>query len=220
MPDAAVPPAPASGPVGHWRFDEGAGTTVADSSGSNNTGALRGDPEFVTGFPQATFPNPGALSFDGQDDQVVAGTSRIPPPQAPKTISLWVRPPIVPVGSRAYVSLTNRAVSCGLHLGSKGALLAAWNWGGEMLVSRIAPPGALWHHVLYSFDGARHTLRIDGGPPETSSTPTQSCPLASVVLGNYESGGNWFQGTLDDVRIYDRAVTDAEARALSEGREP
>ena len=223
-PDGSAPtPSPPAtpGPVAHWRFDEGAGAMASDASGSGNTGTLLGGPEFVSpGVPEARFPNPGALRFDGDDDQVVAGIDGIPAPQAPKTISLWVRPPIVPVGSRAYISLTNRALGCGVHLGSKGAMMAAWRWGGDLLVSRIAPPGASWHHVLYSFDGVRHSLRIDGGPPEVSNAPTQVCPLTHVVIGNYEGGGNWFQGTLDDIRIYDRPVTDAEARTLSEGQDP
>jgi hypothetical protein len=215
--DVAPPPA-APGPVGHWRFDDGSGVMAADASGSGNHGTLLGGPEFVNGFP-AKFANLRALSFDGDDDQVVAGVNRLPAPQSPKTISLWVRAPILSVGTRAFVSLTNRSVSCGLHVGTKGVQLAAWKWGGDPLVSRLSPPGASWHHVLYTFDGVGHTLRVDGGPPEFSNIPTQSCTLTHLVIGNYEGGGNFFQGSLDDVRIWDRVLTEVEARALADGRE-
>ena len=39
------------------------------------------------------------------------------------------------------------------------------------------------------------------------------------MIGNHEGGGNFFQGNLDDVRIYDRVLTEVEARALADGRE-
>jgi hypothetical protein len=217
----APPPPMAPPPVAHWKFDESAGGTAADATASGNTGTLAGGAMFVSpGCPQLKAPNPGALALDGVDGEVVAGTSRVPAPNAPKTISLWYRAPAAGTGSRAFLSLTNRAASCGVHVGTKAGLLAAWKWGGDLLVSRPSPPGNAWHHVLYTFDGVGHTLRLDGGAPEFSNLPPQVCALGSVVIGNYEGGGNHFQGMLDDVRIYARVVTEVEARALADGREP
>jgi len=53
--------------VGWWRFDEGSGTTAADSSGNGNDGTLNGDPQWVVGYFG------GALEFDGSDDYIDCG---------------------------------------------------------------------------------------------------------------------------------------------------
>ncbi|MHC4168510.1 MAG: hypothetical protein ACYSWQ_16280 [Planctomycetota bacterium] len=53
--------------VGHWRFDEGSGTTAFDSSGNGNDGTLNGGPNWVVGYLG------GALEFDGSDDWVDCG---------------------------------------------------------------------------------------------------------------------------------------------------
>jgi hypothetical protein len=215
---AAVDLAPVGqGLVGHWRLDQAEGTTVRDSSGSGNDGVLTGGAALVSpAFPLAKFPNGAALSLDGVDDQVVARANRLPAADAPKTISVWVRFSSQPAASQAAVSLTTRASSCGVHLGRRGAILAAWLWGGEVL-AMVSAPGAGWHHMLYTFDGGHHSLSVDGGAPVSSNLPPQSCAITDVVIGNYQGGGNWFPGNIDDVRVYNRALETSEARQLAEG---
>ena len=213
----ASPPSSA-GLVAHWRLDEIAGGVVSDASGSGNDGTVLGGATAAAGFPRAQFPNRGGVIMDGVDDQIVAGAKRLPATDAAKTISLWVRYPTSTAGVDAFLSLSNRAVSCGVHIGRRSGLLTAWNWGGELVVSTPERPAG-WHHVLYRFDGRRHSLSIDGDPPVSSSTAAQSCPVTDAVIGNYQGGGNHFLGTIDDVRVYDRVLDDSQARRLSDGLE-
>jgi hypothetical protein len=74
-----------TGLIGHWTFDEGSGTTVADSSGNNNTGTLVNGPTWDTGKIG------GALSFDGSDDYVDASNLSYNT-DYPLTVSLWIQP--------------------------------------------------------------------------------------------------------------------------------
>ena len=210
------PPPPASALVAHWRFDEGQGQRAADSSPAGNHGTLTGGASFVSpGCPLAKFPNPAAVSLDGQAE-VVAGVARLPRTDAAKTISLWVRAPGPAATTQAYLSLTNRALGCGVQIGVRGRTLAVWKWGGEVMVSMPAP-GTGWHHVFYAFDGTNHRLRLDGATAVVSTAVSQSCAVAEAVVGNYLNGGNHYVGEIDDLRIYDRALSETEAAQLARG---
>jgi hypothetical protein len=75
-----------TGLVGHWKFDEGSGTTATDSSGNNNTGTLVNGPVWTTGKMG------GALSFDGSDDYVDVGTvPNYSPAMSYGTFSAWIK---------------------------------------------------------------------------------------------------------------------------------
>ena len=70
--------------VGWWRFDEGTGTTAADSSGNGNDGTFNGDPQWVVGYFG------GALEFDGSDDYIDCGND--PSLDLTKwTITFWLK---------------------------------------------------------------------------------------------------------------------------------
>src|SRR3990167_283101 len=78
--------APTSGLVGYWNFDEGSGATVADSSGNGNTGTLTNGPTWTTGKIGQ------ALSFDGSNDYVDAGTGSSLNLASSLTVSAWIKP--------------------------------------------------------------------------------------------------------------------------------
>jgi len=73
--------------IGWWKFDEGAGTVAVDSSGHDNHGELRGDPQWTEG------PDGGALDFDGGGDFVFTGKSASDlgiEADKPKSVTAWV----------------------------------------------------------------------------------------------------------------------------------
>ena len=69
---ASCPADPTNGLIGHWKLDESAGTTAADSSGNGNDGTLTNMDPATDWFPTGGQVN-GALDFDGVDDRVNAG---------------------------------------------------------------------------------------------------------------------------------------------------
>ena len=221
-PDTApdLPPVAASGLVGHWKFDEDSGNMASDSSGSGNHGLLGPGAVFVPGgFPGAMFQNPRAIDFDGLDGRVVLTVNRLPAAEASKSISFWVNYPAASAAIQAMLSLTNGLAACGVQIGFRGGQLAVWGWAGAILASAPPPPPG-WHNVIYTFDGLTHTLVLDGATSATTTEPPQSCAITDAVVSGYAGGAENFLGTLDDLRIYDRALSPTEISTVSKGGDP
>jgi hypothetical protein len=204
----------AVGLVGYWPLDEGMGQSAADLSGSGNDGVLMGATAWVpAGFPAAKFKNPASLTLNGRPDQVVVGANRLGPVDGKLSLSLWFNYAAAPTtGNRTFFSFTNRNEACGIQLGTRGMNLVAWQWGGTVVAQTPAPPPG-WHHVVYTFDGTTHALTLDGGMPVTTATPAQSCVPTDATIGNYQGGGEFFIGQLDDIRIWADRVLDAPSIA-------
>jgi hypothetical protein len=209
-----------SGLVAHWRFDEGTGTTLADATGNGNTGAARGGPIWTTGFPAAKFSNPGALVLDGEDDYVEVAIKSIPTNEATKTLSLWFKasnPTAIPI--RNLVALINDTTDVGIQLGLDQGRVAAWFYGAAMpLVNASAPVDGNWHHAAYVFDGNVHRIYVDGARMASAPAIPKTGTMNRARLGTYQVPDEMFAGTIDDVRIYARALGDAEVAALWNGQ--
>jgi hypothetical protein len=82
--------------VGHWKFDEGTGTTAFDSSGNGNDGTLINGPIWTTGVIGQ------ALEFDGTDDYVDVGTGPAITGAAQRTVSMWINPDTIDTTERHF----------------------------------------------------------------------------------------------------------------------
>jgi hypothetical protein len=216
-------PPPPPKMVAYWKFDEGQGTTANDSAG-NNKGTIHGA-EWTAG----RFNN--ALSFDGVDDYVEV-------PDDPSlrfmrsssfTISAWVMP---------VLETENGYIICKMRGGGRRSVfgyLATWNskisgfsfgaessWKGYVLVQtgRNSAPVGSWYHVVGVYDDKDVKIYLNGElrgrrtfDLETGSTT----PDKNLVIGamSYESTIKaFFGGRIDEIRIYDGALSDAEIWAL------
>ena len=223
-PDPVDPPPGAipvsySGLVGYWRFDEVGGAVAADSSPARNAGDLRGGALLGGGgFPQARFANPGSLLLDGVDGRVVLrGPRGLPAAETPKTISLWINYVIPPTGAAQVLSL-GRSSGCGIQLGIRDGRLGVSS--GATLLVGVTAPRSRWHHVVYTYDGTSHRIILDGLISPSTSGGVPPCATAEAVAGSAPDGREAFLGSLDDLRIYDRVLTDAEIAVLAQGEEP
>jgi len=208
--------------LGHWSFDDGSGTRAEDfSPNGTNAGTLVGSPAWVDGRMNK------AISFDGTDDYVDVGSSSSLNTTADYTISMWV---YNAAGSDLYPTLLNRAAQVTNNgffwIYTNGTNEADLNFqyadGTNFITNTFS--GALgtntWQHVMFTFDNTSKSLKlyINGNQFSTTRTLTGSLSVddGTLYLGTYTgTATNYsFQGRLDDVRIYARALTSGEATDL------
>jgi hypothetical protein len=102
----------------------------------------------------------------------------------------------------------------GLHLGFRDFRVAVWNYRNDEVVGTPAPPPG-WHHLGYTFDGVTHRLYIDGAPVADGAMGTQTGRVAVIRLGASNAMASQpFAGSIDDVRIFGRALSAAELALL------
>jgi hypothetical protein len=107
--------------------------------------------------------------------------------------------------------------SSGVSFGMNAGQFQAWAWGPRPLVSTSTTPSlGVWHHVAYTYDGTTHKLYIDGAVVSTSTAAPNAHAITRAQLGSYNSGGS-FNGGLDDIRIYNVALTATQVAALAAG---
>jgi hypothetical protein len=211
------------GLVGHWTFD-GADTqwtsatagTVTDKSSSGNTGTLNS-------MNRTTSPVVGklgqALMFDGSSSYISLGTTNMPAFNGSQSTSFWMYYTAVPGAAQDIVarSLTGSAGTfIGLHTlsGCSGVSFGVWKFGGPFLVCTSPPAASKWHHALYTFDGTTNRLYVDGTEVNNSVTATDSGTPDTVNIGRFTGGSEYFNGKIDDVRLYSRTLSASEVKQL------
>jgi hypothetical protein len=211
-----------SGLVGYWKLDETSGTTAADSSGNGNSGTWNASGVSRTASvpAQITFGDPEALTLDGSSGYITLGVTNLPANNAPQSISLWFNG-TPNANNQNMLAMSNLSGASAVQLGFRGSSLLAWNYGGGSLVSTTAPTDTAWHQVVYTYDGTTDRLYLDGALAATSTTGThQAGTPTSAYLGTYSPSMEMFGGSLDDVRVYNRALSAAEAAILGGGSSP
>jgi hypothetical protein len=202
-------------------FNEGSGTVAYDSSGNNNNGNLVNGPTWVDGkFGKA-------LSFDGNDDymQIISGGGL-----NTFTISLWIKTN----ESRASPIFWQRPTIFGKSNGGSGSgdfgiitnngYIGFWSGlvsgDASYLSSTTRINDNNWHHIVVSNDGSHARLYVDGR--FEASLPTgfalNNEPFWIGGKGGSESPGFYHSGIIDEVRFYNRALSDAEIQALYQAK--
>ncbi|MHC4500820.1 MAG: LamG-like jellyroll fold domain-containing protein, partial [Planctomycetota bacterium] len=199
-----------SGLIAHWKFDEGSGTIAYDSAGSNDG--------IVYGAVWTSGQIDGALSFDGVNDYVNCGTGPPITGTGNFAVSAWVKTDSAAAG----VILNQRRISSAhgsymLSVPATGYVrFAVYNSGyGFNFKSNVKVNDGLWHHIAAvrtnSTDGE---IYVDGSLAGSGSGGVKSLENVPVVIGRWNGGGLYFNGIIDDVRIYDRALSPEEIQQL------
>jgi fibronectin-binding autotransporter adhesin len=214
-----------SGLVGYWTLDETTGTSEADSSGNSNTGTSGSSSAVThtTSVPSGiNFTDARAITLDGSSNGYISvGTTNLPANNAAQSISLWFNGTTNASTNQNMFAMTSLASNSALQVGYRGTSLSAWNYGGGTLVSTAAPSNGVWHHLVYTYDGTTDSLYVDGTLAATSTTSThQSGAVTAAYMGTYSPGNEMFAGSLDDVRVYNRALNSAEVTLLASGLSP
>ncbi len=195
-------------PIGWWRMDEGTGGTTTDSSGNAKTGTLYPgtlgtNTTTALMWDQTGKIGPKCLEFDGTDDYVALGT--VGGYSNNITIEAWIKKSGVNTDWDDIV-----AGGCGdVLFGLSSNYL---NWGGQcnspfgMTTSTMTLNDGAWHHVTGTYDGTTVKLYVDGAL-NASTARTGSFTPGNIGIGCNGGAGEFFNGLIDDVRIYNYART-------------
>ena len=202
--------------VGYWNFDEGSGTTAVDLIRGNN-GTLLGGASYTTFVADdITFSNPYALSLDGNNDRV-----EIPNESAfdlnELTVSFWIEVDAFDIDWQAMVTKGDSAWRVARSGSGNKISFATNGLSAFNTTSNASINLGQWYHVLVMYDGSMKYIYINGALDKAvAATGTINTNDYPVMIGeNAEQTGRNFDGSIDDVRIYNRALSTDEIAALS-----
>jgi hypothetical protein len=208
---------PTEGLVAHWKFDEGTGTTAADASGRGHTGTLLGGASWTAGQVG------GALSLDGVDGRVQATESEALRLAGDKTVALWLKKHAEPAGyphifGKGGASYYGRGYHLWDDTGAGARLI--WEQGyasgaPRSLFSSTSLSTNVWYHVAGLVEGATIRLYLNGVLDAAGTLSAPPVARTDPVWMGHLSGFTHFPGLLDDVRVYDRALSAGEIAGLA-----
>jgi hypothetical protein len=195
-----------AGLVAAFGFEEGAGTSVADSSGRGNDGTVSGAAWVPGRFGSA-------LSFDGVNDMVTVLDSASLDLSAGMTIEAWVNPRAL----NDYVTVVMKERPGHLAYALYGSTDTGRASGeiatvGNFDTRSLTPlPLNTWTHLAVTYNGTALTLYVNGGAVSTRAVTGTILQSGNPLrIGGNLIWGEYFNGLIDEVRIYNRALTGFE----------
>jgi hypothetical protein len=204
--------------VGLWKLDEASGGTVKYSAGDNN-GKLIGNPQWR---PEAGKVN-GALIFCGKGTYIDIGRDSDFDITDQITVSAWIKvnkfdqewQAVIAKGDTAWRLQRNQNEDS-LEFACSGLKIPSGVPWGNLLGKRSVNDGQ-WHHVAGIYDGTKMYLIIDGdvdaSQPASGRINKNNAPV--YIGNNAEQNARFWNGLIDDVRVYNYALTKEEVEAFS-----
>jgi hypothetical protein len=208
---SATPTAADPSLILYYKLDEGSGSQTIDASNHAAPANLIGSPAWVTGVTGS------GLSLNGSDQYVETGFTQNLPQW---TISTWVKSPTAPSGGPASGPINfDKTFQINWNHPSpdfrnSAGLLVGANWYSASFGSLQANT---WYQLTATYDG--ETLKAYTNGVLVSSNASPSGPAAvetsSIKLGRHANAGQYFSGSIDNVRIYNRTLSATEVGALN-----
>jgi hypothetical protein len=208
-----------AGLIGWWKLDENGGETAADSSTSGNNGRLLGGPQWKPSGGKIG----GTLQFDGVDDYVDCGNDAKLNINHEITIAAWVKTNDTGNSQfNPYVTKGDRTYGLKQHEGNNLEFVIysdTW-YVAHLPVDRSF--NGTWHHLVGTFDGNQLKLYVDGALKVTTDCPGSRIADSAANLNiarNSDESDRFYEGAIDDVRIYNYALSEGVVEALyNEGK--
>ncbi|MEK7169610.1 MAG: LamG-like jellyroll fold domain-containing protein [Patescibacteria group bacterium] len=204
-----------TGLVGYWHFDEATSTPAYDASGYGNTGTLTNSPTWQTA---ASCKVGGCLNFNGTTNYVNIADSSSLEITGNITIGLWVNPGAT---QKAYADLLSKHSNGGYvieqNFNNTNQFAFGWDttgaggWDGSNTWTTLT--SNIWQYFVVVKNGSAITHYVNGVQTATgfgisANISTNNLP---VKIGDWSSGGGrQFNGFIDEVRIYNRALSATE----------
>jgi hypothetical protein len=191
--------------VGAWNFTEASGTAALDSSGAGNPGT-------ISGATRTTGRYGGGLSFDGVNDWVtVADANSLDLNRM--TLEAWVRPNALANWRTVLLKEQAGQLAYALYASADNGRPS----GHVFTTGDIALQGpsvlglTTWTHLAMTWDGSTTRLYVNGS--QVASAALAGNAVASNLplrIGGNSVWGEWFNGVIDEVRVYNRPLSAAE----------
>jgi|GEM_PF-403940 len=208
---ATTPASPVAGLIAAYAMQAASGTVAADTSANGNHGTLINGPSWTTAGKYGS-----GLAFDGVDDHVVVPDSGSLDLGAQGTIAAWVQfraldrwQGIIAKGDVNQNSRHNYAV----ELSPSNRFRCFWGNGiaSVSLTSNVVPVANQFYHVACVWTGQRLQLYIDGTLDVSSAqTITPAANTSPLYIGQFGGDVDRLNGIVDEVRIFNRALTQPE----------
>ncbi|HYG23365.1 MAG TPA: LamG domain-containing protein [Verrucomicrobiae bacterium] len=214
-----------NGLVGWWKLDDGSGTSVIDSTGTTNTGTLLGSPTWTAGRVGAS-----AIQLSGTNQYVnIPRADAFDLSGAAITLALWIKTPGAvsdgfsdAVASRDSITTGSRVFLL-QHTASNSKLaFYCWNTANTNISpaeSNAAISDNAWHHVAAAYNGTNLLLYVDGGQQTVKGVLTGNLKTSMSIpfrIGHVNTNDlRYFRGSVDDIRIYNRVLTQDEIDTLA-----
>lgn len=208
-----------------WKFDEGSGTTVADSSTVGTNGGTISGATWVTGKSGSGY----ALEFDGVDD-FLRSTSNLTFGVKKCTVCAWVYlPSFADDGKAIWEHSTNQdsnqnTFHCAPN-GTAGNFSATYRGNGYRSETTTRPATSTWVHVATTYDVETTTaadveiyfdavLQTTTVAVNTNSSSANNIATLTTYFMSRAGTSRFLAGRLDDVRIYKSVLTQAQIAAV------
>lgn len=201
------------GLVGAWLMDDGNGKTVSDSSDNGLDGKVaQGNPKWVKG------KFGGGMEFGGSDMVTVDDDAALDLKSF--TLSAWVNIPKITGTWQIIASKENRGPT-GRNYGifghiNRGVVHYSFTTGGwKSFDANTVITDGKWHHIVTTYEKPNFKLYVDGkvdGQTAPNTDPDNHDNF--LFIGGCNIGNYWMSGTIDEVVLYDRALSEAEIGEL------
>jgi len=200
--------------VGWWKLDEGAGSTVADASGRGHNGVFaEGIPEWVEGI------HGKALRFDGASEVSIPDHADFHMEDA-VSAALWAQPESdQPNYAKLFIKQKSVEYPYALQYDTSQQIYAMVNASARFNTNpRVRNFPGEWAHLCFTYDGTALILYKDGEEVGqiAASGKLQQNNLSLSIGGRLDSDQDYI-GVIDDVRLYNRALTQEEVEQIMTG---
>jgi len=195
--------------IGWWKFDEGYGSTALDWSGHENHGTLEGNPQWVEGVINGGINLRGNnyITINGVVDDITSTNI---------SLSAWIKTTQANEGN--VFAANDSGSDYALMFGIQGGNPYRWDGADEQY-----PPAVndgQWHMLTYVRDGSRAYIYVDAVQRATYSSSYTWDIVTRWSIGQEwddSSPSDFYVGMVDDVRFYNKALSQAEVAELTRG---
>jgi prepilin-type N-terminal cleavage/methylation domain-containing protein len=203
-----------TGLAAYWRFDEGTGSTAADSSGNSSVGTWGGTAAGASGYYSSGKIGAWSGHFDGSTTHLTTTFTGV---AVPLSVSAWINTGITDANDRVIVGAPQS--SNYFFFATKNGELEVRSSNASTF-SQLNTSGAgiaagTWNFVAFTYDGSKLIIYVNGSAIASSTSALWVNTANALNIGSRATAVSLpYNGNIDDLRVYNRVLAPAELQAL------